>query len=91
MPPKGNIFLGIAELFAGSTANLLFHNIQARDHFRHGMFHLDSSVHLNEIVASIGLEEELNGSGILVIDVLHCLDDPGPEFPSKRLGDNRTG
>ena len=64
---KLDVALVEAEFFAVGDADLLFDQVDARDFFGDGMFDLNAGVHLDEVVISLRIDEELNGAGVLVI------------------------
>src|SRR6056297_3011233 len=63
-----------ANLVAGSYFDLLFDEVVI-DHFlRHGMFHLNSGIHLHEIKVSVLIHEKFYGTYAFVIDALRRIN-----------------
>ena len=64
---EGDFFLRIAERLSRRDADLLFDEIDAGDHFRHRMLHLDARVHLHEVELPVLIQQKLDGAGIDVV------------------------
>jgi len=62
MAPDLDVVLGVAQLLAGGDAQLFRDNVDASDHLRYRVFHLDPGVHFNEEELTV-LVQELKGSG----------------------------
>ena len=70
VPVEAHVFLRERQPFAAGHANLLLHEIQARDHLGDRMLHLDAGVHLEEEeILPVLVVDELHGAGILVLDL----------------------
>ena len=48
--------------------NLRLHQIDAGDHLRDRMLHLDARVHLDEVKTAVLIHQELDGAGIHIAD-----------------------
>jgi hypothetical protein len=69
MTRKANIRLFESERFTPRDPQLLRHEVDSSDHFRHGVFHLDAGVHLEkEKFVGIVVEDEFHSAGILITD-----------------------
>src|SRR5204862_6743604 len=68
VPPNRDVFLPETELLAGRYADLLLHQVDARDHLGHRMLDLDAGVHLDEVELVI-LEQELEGADAAIADL----------------------
>ena len=64
-----DVLLAEAQLFAGRHADLLLHDVDARDHFRDRMFDLYARVHFDEVELAV-LVQELERAGATVADLL---------------------
>src|SRR5262245_35551514 len=69
MAEKAYIGLLERQWFAAGNPQLLRHEVYSRDHFGHGMFHLNPGVHLQkkELVGVV-IKDELHRTGILIAD-----------------------
>src|SRR5690606_37875255 len=66
MPAELHVALAQREFFACCNANLLLHQIDARDHFGDGVLDLDTGVHFNEIELAVFVQKlERTGTAIL--------------------------
>ena len=63
-----DVLLVVPELLAGGDADLLFHDVDARDFLGDGMLDLDAGIHLDEVERAGRIEQEFDGAGI---DVIH--------------------
>src|SRR5690606_20386628 len=52
-----NVALAVAQLFAGSDADLLLHDVHPGDHLGHRMFDLNAGVHLDEVELFVFIQE----------------------------------
>src|SRR3569832_618008 len=50
----------------GGDADLLLHDVDAGDLFRHRVLHLQARVHLHEIELAVLVHEEFDGAGVLI-------------------------
>ena len=82
----GDADAGIAEGIALGNQNLGTHQIDAGDHFRDGMLHLNPGVHLNEIVVALFIHQKFQRTGVDVADVFGDLHG----VPVQRLPDLRS-
>ena len=55
---------------AGGDADLLLHEVDAGEHLRHRMLHLDAGVHLHEVERPVLVEQHLDRAGADVVDRL---------------------
>src|SRR5262249_62013063 len=65
------VYVGLFERqrFATGDPQLLRHEVHSRNHFGHGMFHLNARVHLQkEKLVAVVVKDELHRAGILIID-----------------------
>src|SRR5205814_9140873 len=53
--------LAVAERLTRGDADLLAHQVDARDHLGDGVLDLDPRVHLDEVIALLGVHDELDG------------------------------
>ncbi len=67
MAGEGDRVLPVAERLAGGDADLLTHEINPGDQLRHRMLDLDAGVHLDEVVVTVAVDEELDGAGARVV------------------------
>ena len=58
--------LGERERLTHGDAQLFTHEIDPRDHLRDRVFHLETGVHLKEVDVTGGIEQKLDGAGVLV-------------------------
>jgi len=61
---------GIAERTALGDQNLRAHQVHARHHLGDGVLHLDTGVHLDEVVVPFPVHQELQGAGVHIAHVL---------------------
>ena len=52
---------------AGGHADLGLDQVDAGDHFRHRMLHLDAGVHLDEVEVALPVDDELDRAGVGVV------------------------
>ena len=72
-----DLVLGEAELLegvAGGDLELGLHDIDAGDLLGDGVLDLDSGVHLHEVVATLLVDKELDGTGVSVVEGLAEVD-----------------
>ena len=62
---------------AGGDPDLLAHEVEAGDHLGHRVLDLEARVHLHEVEAAVGVEQELEGADVGVADRLDRLDRGG--------------
>ena len=62
-----HIGLGNGQLFAIGHANHHLHQVNARNGFGHGVFHLQARVHLQEVEALVFADHKLHGACRLVL------------------------
>src|SRR3989454_962389 len=60
--------LAVPEPLAVGDADLFAHQVDARDHLGDGVLDLDTRVHLYEVVAPLGVHDELHGPRAHVVD-----------------------
>src|SRR5262245_6817959 len=66
---KANIRLLERQWFAAGNPQLLRYEIHSRDHFGHGMFHLNAGIHLQKKkLVGVVVKDELHRAGILITD-----------------------
>ena len=66
---RGDADLRIGELVPLGHQDLGLDQVAAGDHLGDGVLHLDARVHLDEVVAPLLVEEELDGAGVAVGDL----------------------
>ena len=79
----GNLVLRQTEFFqglAGRNGDLIFHNINARDIFRHGVLHLDSRVDFHKVVTAILVDQEFDRTSVAVLGVAQNIDRVGQDL-----------
>ena len=69
-PRLDDVLLGEAQLVARGDADLLLHDVDARDHLGDGVLHLHAGVHLHEEEVAALVQQELDGAGVEVADGL---------------------
>src|SRR5690606_38514290 len=74
-----HIILGQAQRLAGADLDLLLDDVDASDHFRDRVLHLDAGVHLDEEELAV-LIQELEGTGTTVTQVDTGLNAAGLNF-----------
>src|SRR3954452_20848837 len=74
MPLGLAVTLGQCQTFTGRNANLPRHQINSSGHLGHGMFDLNSCVHLHEIEAAVWIDEKFECAGVGVVSRLRALD-----------------
>jgi len=62
-----HLALSEVKLLAGGDAYLPLDQVDPRDHFRHRMLDLNSGVDLHEVEALLGIDQELDGTGRVVL------------------------
>ena len=82
--------LGEGEGLAGRQADLLDHEVEARDGLRDGVLDLQARVDLHEIEAPVGVQQELDGADV---DVAAGLGEPQGRFlqPAAQFRAHRGG
>src|ERR1039458_520767 len=70
----------VGQLFARRDHDLALYQVHVRDHFRDGMLHLDTRIHLDKIKPMLLIHEEFDGPGIVVADLAERLADDVPDF-----------
>ena len=65
-----HLLLCNGKAIALGNANLLSNQINACDHFRHGMLHLDAGVHLHEVEIAVSIHQKLHGARPDIVDGL---------------------
>ena len=77
-----DLLLRQRQLPAGGDADLLLHQVDARDHLGHRVLDLDARVHLHEVERAVLVQQELDRPHGVVADRRGALDrqraDPGP-------------
>ena len=68
--PLDHVLLGEGEPLARGDAQLLFHDVDARDQLGDGMLHLDAGVHFHEEEIAALIEQEFDGARVVVADGL---------------------
>src|SRR5690606_12161651 len=66
-----DLTLGKGQLFTRSHHDLRAHNVHARDHFGHRVFHLHAGVHFNEVELPVFVEE-FERTRTAIADLLAC-------------------
>ncbi len=90
MPRKVNFPGGVFEFLACRNADLRFNQIDAREHLRNGMFHLDARVHFNEVDRPVLIHQEFHRACVGIADLLKRFDDfPAQFFPPLRIHSRR--
>ncbi len=64
--------VGQRKRLTGRDAELFLDQIVPRDLLRHRVLYLDARIHLQEVEASIAIEQKLHGAGADVADRLHA-------------------
>ena len=77
---------GMGERRAGRNKNLRAHHVDARHHFGDGVLHLNTGVHLNEIVPACPVDQKLHRAGVDIVDSLGDLDGILIELVANFLG-----
>ena len=74
--PRGLPVLGVIERqrLAGGDLDLLAHEIEAGDQLGHRVLDLEARVHLHEVEAAVGVEQELERADVRVADRRDRLD-----------------
>ena len=65
-----NFILSEREFFTCRNFYLLLDQVNSGDHFRNGMFDLNSRVHFNEVKVVIFVDNEFNRRRIVIIGIL---------------------
>ena len=65
-PGMRNIGLSEGQFFAGGDEDLLLDQVDTRDKFRDGMFHLDTCVDFDEVEVEVFIDDKFAGSGVCV-------------------------
>jgi hypothetical protein len=83
-----DLVLGLRQRVATGDQELPLHKIDAGDHLGDGMLHLETRVHLHEVV-TVGskVEDELDGACIVVADSLGRVDSGYVELFTDLVGD----
>ena len=86
-----DVILSQGQWIAGGDFELELDQVDARDHLRHRVLHLDARVHLDEVVLTFNIvEHELHRAGIAVTDLLAQRDGGlGETFPQLVIEDGR--
>ena len=72
-PSEGDLFLFDGESVSIGDSEHLMDDVYARDGLRNGVFHLQTSVHLQEVEVPLRVHEELHGACRVVADCLRQL------------------
>ena len=81
-----DIFLTHRQFLAFSNLNLLFHDINSCDKFRHGMLNLNPSIHLHEVKFAFSfIIKKLNRPSIFITNRFGCSDGCRAYLVSNRL------
>ena len=63
---RGNGQRGLVQEVPVGDEDLALHEVDARDHLRHGVLHLDAGIHLDEVeLTAVHVDQELHRSGAL--------------------------
>jgi len=81
-----DIDFGVGQLVPLGHQYLVLHQVTPGDHLRHRMLHLDTGVHLDEVVVPFAVHEELDGTGIEVPDMAGDLQGGSAELLPLGLG-----
>ena len=73
MTPLADVLLGQGQRFARGHAQLPFHQVQPGNELGDRVLHLQAGVDLHEIELPVGIDDELHGAGVDVIDGLRGL------------------
>ena len=76
---------------ARSDAQLLFDDVGAGDLLGHRVLHLHARVHLHEVERPALVEQELDGSSVLIVHGAHGLDGRHAHGAAQILGQGRRG
>ena len=69
MTEEANIGLFKRQRFTARDPQLLRHEVDSGDHFRHGMFHLNARVHLEkEKLVGVVVKDKFHRAGVLITD-----------------------
>src|SRR5260370_1208344 len=80
----------LVEFMALRDENLRTHEINAGNHFGHGVLDLDTRINLDEIpILRINIVEELDGSRIAIVGLARELHRGGAEFSASARGEVR--
>src|SRR5688572_12010837 len=71
---KLDVALVELEFFSVGHVNLLLDEIDPRHLLGYGMLNLNSGIHLDEEIVSLGIDEKFNGAGVLIFCCLGGLD-----------------
>src|SRR6266700_7449036 len=72
-----NLLLGKRERQASSYPELLLHNIHTRTQLSHGMFHLDTRIHLQKVEITIRSQQKLSSARTDIINGAYQIDRRG--------------
>src|SRR5699024_4754884 len=90
MAAQLDVVLCVAQRFAGGDAQLLGHQIDAGDHFRHRMLDLDTGVHFDEMELIVFVQE-LERAGTAIADALAGSDAQFADVIALLFGDAGGG
>ena len=82
----GDADLGIRQPVALRDADLRLHQIAPGDHLGHRVLDLDARVDLDEVVAAVLADQELDGAGVGVVDLARDLERVLGQPRAQRLG-----
>ena len=83
------VVLGERQALLCSNADLFTHEVDAKDAFGHGVFHLKAGVHFDEIELSV-LIEELNRASARIAHFADCLSTDATDTGAFFCGDARA-
>src|SRR5690242_8326155 len=95
MPSQYHVALPKGKFFARRNTNLRLHQINSANRFGNGMFHLETSIHLDEIKL-VSLKQKFECSHATVADAAACIGttraysvaQSGRDAQSRRLFEN---
>ena len=90
VPMNGDFLLLQRQRFAGSHAQLPFHEIEARNRFGNWVLDLKAGVHFQKVYIKIGIGDKLDRSRIHIANGACCLDRVTRQLFTLSRGQNRA-
>jgi len=87
----GDVDLRVGEFVSAGHQDLVLDQVAAGDHLGHGVLDLDAWVHLDEVVLSLLVHQELDRAGVAVLDLAGDLEGRRAEFLALGLGQGKRG
>ncbi len=81
--------LSVAQLAAASDPDLLLDDVNAGNHLSHRMLHLETGVHFKEVEVLVLIHQELDRSGIQIVNCASRFAGYLPHFGAQGLVDER--